>query len=47
MKNWHWIAIGAVIGLAAGSVFGFDYALAGMGLGLAAGVGVVAGMGGR
>lgn len=47
MRNWHWIAVGAVIGLAAGSVFGSDYALAGLGLGLAAGAGIVAGMGGR
>lgn len=47
MKSWHWIAIGAVVGLAAGAIFGFDYALAGLGLGLMAGVGIVAGIGGR
>lgn len=44
MRNWHWMAIGAVVGVAAGSVFGADYALAGLGIGLAAGAGIVAGM---
>jgi len=37
MRNWHWIPLGAVVGVAAGAIFGFDYALAGLGLGLVAG----------
>lgn len=37
MRNWHWIPLGAAVGVAAGAIFGFDYTLAGLGLGLVAG----------
>jgi len=37
MKNRHWPPLGAAVGVAAGALFGFDYALAGLGLGLVAG----------
>jgi len=44
MRNWHWIAIGAVVGFAAGSVFGLDYALAGLGFGFVTGTAIMIGM---
>lgn len=37
MRNWYWIVIGAAVGLGAGAVFGFDYAVAGTVMGLAGG----------
>lgn len=37
MRNWYWIVVGAVAGLGAGAIFGVDYALAGMAMGLAGG----------
>lgn len=40
MRNWHWIVIGAAVGLGAGAVFGLDYAIAGMVMGLAGGGGI-------
>lgn len=44
MRNWHWIAIGAAVGLGSGAFFGTDYALAGLFIGLAAGGGIMLGM---
>lgn len=44
MRNWHWIGIGALVGIASGSVFGLDYAVAGLGLGLVAGAAIMVGM---
>ena len=44
MKNWYWIAIGALVGLGSGAVFGLDYALAGLGIGLAGGAAIAFGM---
>lgn len=44
MKNWHWIVIGALVGAACGSIFGMDYALAGLGIGLAGGAAIMLGM---
>ena len=44
MRNWHWIAIGAAVGAASGSIFGMDYALAGLGIGLAGGAAIMVGM---
>lgn len=41
MRNWHWIPLGALVGVAAGSIFGVDYALAGLGIGLAAGAAIM------
>lgn len=44
MKNRHWIAIGAAVGLGSGAIFGFDYALAGLGIGLFGGVAITVAM---
>lgn len=44
MRNWHWIIIGAGVGLASGAVFGLDYALAGIGIGVAGGLAVALGL---
>lgn len=44
MKNWHWIGIGALAGIASGAIFGFDYAIVGLGLGIVAGAGIMLGM---
>lgn len=44
MRNWHWIAVGAAVGLASGAIFGIDYAVAGLGIGLAAGAAITIGM---
>lgn len=40
MSNWYWIAIGAVVGTGSGAIFGMDYALAGLGIGLAGGAAI-------
>lgn len=40
MKNHYWPVIGALVGGAAGAVFGPDYALAGAGIGLAGGIAI-------
>jgi len=40
MRNIYWIGIGGVAGLASGALFGFDYALVGLVMGLIAGAGV-------
>ena len=40
MSNWYWIAIGAVVGAGSGAIFGADYALAGLGIGLAGGAAI-------
>ena len=37
MKNAYWIVIGAMVGFGAGLLFGFDYALAGAGIGVIGG----------
>ena len=37
MKNLHWIAIGAVVGVGSGAIFGWDYMIAGAGIGVVAG----------
>ncbi len=39
MSLVSWIAIGALVGCAAGAVFGTDYAIAGIGIGVAGGCG--------
>lgn len=44
MKNWHWIVIGAVVGAASGTIFGVDYAIAGTGIGIAAGAAIMLGL---
>jgi len=44
MRNWHWIVIGALVGIASGAIFGFDYALAGLGIGLAGGGAIMFGL---
>lgn len=44
MKNAYWIIVGLVVGTGAGAMFGFDYALAGAGIGAVAGVAILAGM---
>ena len=40
MKGWHWIFVGALVGFVAGSVFGTDYAIAGIGIGMAGGIAI-------
>ncbi len=40
MSNWHWLPIGAVVGTGSGAIFGMDYAMAGLGIGLAAGAAI-------
>ena len=47
MKGWHWIAIGALVGFAAGSIFGITYAIAGIGIGMAGGIAIGLTMRGR
>lgn len=42
MKNWHWIATGAAVGVASGSIFGMNYALAGLGIGIVGGIAIMA-----
>ncbi len=37
LKAWHWILIGAMVGVASGAIFGMAYALAGAVIGLAGG----------
>ena len=44
MKASHWIFVGAMIGFAAGSIFGADYAIAGIGIGLAGGIAITLAM---
>jgi hypothetical protein len=44
LKGWHWIFVGALVGLAAGSVFGADYAIAGIGIGMAGGIAITLAM---
>lgn len=44
MKNWYWIAIGALVGLGCGALFGADYAIAGTGIGIAGGIAIAIGM---
>ena len=41
MSNWHWILVGAVVGIGSGAIFGTDYALAGLGIGLAGGAAIM------
>jgi hypothetical protein len=41
MKNWHWILIGAVVGIGSGAIFGQAYMLAGLGIGLIAGAAIM------
>jgi len=43
-KNWHWIVVGGAVGAGAGALFGFDYALAGLGIGLAGGCAIALGL---
>jgi len=40
LKGPWWIGVGAAVGLAAGSVFGVQYAIAGIGIGMAGGIAV-------
>jgi hypothetical protein len=40
LKGHWWIGVGAAVGLAAGSVFGVQYAIAGIGIGMAGGIAV-------
>ncbi|QIS94615.1 hypothetical protein FQ775_23710 [Nitratireductor mangrovi] len=44
MRLLIWLSIGAVVGLACGLPFGRDYALMGLGLGIAGGFGVFLGL---
>lgn len=44
MKASYWIFVGALVGLAAGSVFGADYAIAGIGIGIAGGIAITLAM---
>ena len=44
MKGWYWIFVGALVGFAAGSVFGTDYAIAGIGIGMAGGIAIYTAM---
>lgn len=41
MKNWHWLPVGAAVGVGSGAIFGLDYALAGLALGLVAGAAIM------
>ena len=43
MKLSYWIAIGAGAGLAVGSFFGTEFAIAGAGIGTAAGIAISTG----
>lgn len=47
MRNAVWIVIGLVVGLAVGTVFGFDYAIAGAGIGAVGGGAIFLVMRGR
>jgi hypothetical protein len=44
LKGWYWIFVGALVGFAAGSIFGTDYAIAGIGIGMAGGIAIRIGM---
>lgn len=44
MRNWQWIVIGAAVGTASGAIFGIEYAIAGAGIGLAAGAAIMFGL---
>jgi hypothetical protein len=44
MKGPYWPLIGAVVGLVAGSAFGTQYAIAGIGIGMAGGLAIYVGM---
>jgi hypothetical protein len=44
LKGWYWIFVGALVGFAAGSIFGMDYAIAGIGIGMAGGIAIRLGM---
>ncbi len=44
MKGYYWIGIGALIGFAAGSLFGSTFAIGGIGIGMAGGIAIYAGM---
>jgi hypothetical protein len=47
LKAWYWIFVGAAVGFVAGSIFGADYAIAGIGIGMAGGIAVGLAMRGR
>ena len=40
LKGPYWVVVGAIIGVAAGAVFGVQYAIAGVGIGMAGGIAV-------
>jgi hypothetical protein len=44
LKGQRWTFIGALVGLAVGSVFGVDYAIAGIGIGMAGGIAITIAM---
>lgn len=44
MKGWTWIFVGALVGFVVGSAFGTDYAIAGIGIGMAGGIAIYVGM---
>jgi hypothetical protein len=44
MRHWQWIVIGGAVGAACGAIFGMDYAIAGTGIGLAAGAAIMFGL---
>ena len=44
MKSWYWIAIGALVGFGCGAIFGMDYAIAGIGIGMAGGIAIAIGI---
>ena len=45
MKRSYWIFVGAVVGFAVGLVFGTDYAITGIGIGMAGGIAITLAMG--
>jgi len=44
LKRSYWIFVGAVVGFAAGMVFGTDYAIAGIGIGMTGGIAITLAM---
>jgi len=40
VKRSYWIFVGALVGFAAGMVFGIDYTVAGIGIGMAGGIAI-------
>jgi hypothetical protein len=47
LKASYWLFVGALVGFAAGSIFGVNYAIAGIGIGMAGGIAISLTMRGR